>query len=71
MGKWTDNDTAKYSGDSGSKVAEAGHDARKDASDAGIYERGDSSKNRERFSKNDESGQRATGFWDSIFGSKK
>lgn len=71
MGKWTDADTAAYSGDSASKVAEAGHTARDDATAAGVFERGNSSKNSERFSRDDESGREATGFWNSIFGSKK
>lgn len=71
MGKWTDSDTSKHSGDSSSKVAQAEHDSRKDAEDAGIFERGNSSKNSERFSKTDESGQQAESFWRSIFGSKK
>lgn len=70
MGKWTDSDTAAHSGDSTSKVAEAEHNARDDAEKAGIFERGNSSKNSERFSRNDESGQAAGGFWSSIFGSK-
>ncbi|MFA6270450.1 MAG: hypothetical protein WC657_04560 [Candidatus Paceibacterota bacterium] len=70
MGKWTDNDTAKESGDSQHKVSEAEHDARDHATDSGLFERGNDAKNSERFSKDDESGQRAGSFWDSIFGSK-
>lgn len=71
MGKYTNADTSKQSGNSSSKVSEAGHNARDDAEKDGLFERGNSSKNSERFSKTDESGERATGFWDSIFGSKK
>jgi len=71
MGKYTDADTAKESGDSSSKVSEAGHQARNDGEKAGVFERGNDSKNSERFSKDDESGRQATGFWNSIFGSKK
>lgn len=70
MGKWTDSDTSKQSGDSSSKVSEASHDARDHATDAGLFERGNDSKNSERFSRDDDSGQRAGGFWDSIFGKK-
>ena len=70
MGKWTDADTAKHSGDSSSKVAEAEHTARDDATKAGLFERGNSSKNSERFSRDDDSGKEATGFWSSIFGKK-
>ncbi len=70
MGKWTDSDTAAHSGDSTSKVSQAEHDARDHATSSGHFERGNSSKNSERFSRNDESGQAAGGFWSSIFGSK-
>lgn len=68
MGKWTDVDTAKYSGDSTSKVAEANHDARDHATKDGVFERGNSAKNKERFK--DDTGK-ATSFWNSIFGKKK
>lgn len=71
MSKWTDKDTAKYSGDSTSKVSHAEHVARDDATKSGLFERGNSSKNSQRFSRTDDSGQRATGFWDSLFGNKK
>ncbi|MCG2695187.1 hypothetical protein L6261_03865 [Candidatus Parcubacteria bacterium] len=71
MGKWSDVDTSKYTGDSTSKVAEAEHQARDDAEKSGLFERGNSEKNKERFSRKDESGSAATSFWDSIFGSKK
>jgi hypothetical protein len=67
MGKWTDADTSKHSGDSSSKVAAAEHQAREDATKDGVFERGNS----ERFSQDDKSGKEATGFWESIFGSKK
>jgi len=66
--KWTDADTREYSGDSSSKIAAAEHDARDHATRSGDFERGNDSKNSERFSKDDESGQRATSFWGSIFG---
>lgn len=71
MGKWSDTDTAKHSGDSSSKAARAGHDARDDAVKDGIFERGNSAKNSERFSRDDATGKEAMGFWESIFGSKK
>ncbi len=70
MGKWTDRDTSKHSGDSLKDVARAEHAARDDAEKAGVFERGNSSKNSERFSKTDESGSRAESFWSSIFGKK-
>lgn len=68
MGKWTDKDTSDYSGDSSSKVAKAEHDARDDGAKAGFFERGNSEKNSTPFPKDDESGERATGFWKSLFG---
>ncbi|MBI2046213.1 MAG: hypothetical protein HYT28_02240 [Parcubacteria group bacterium] len=68
MEKYSDADNSKYGGDSSSKVAKAGHDFRDDATDAGIFERGNSEKNSQRFSKDDKSGKEATGFWKSIFG---
>ncbi len=71
MGKWTDSDTSKTTGDSSSKVASAEHDAREDATRAGVFQRGNDDRNKERFSRDDDSGRAATGFWGSIFGSKK
>lgn len=68
MGKWTDSDTSKHSGDSSSKVSKAEHQARDDAEKEGIFKRGDSEKNSGRFSRTDESGKKATSFWKSIFG---
>lgn len=68
MGKWTDADTSAQTGDSSSKVAEAAHDARDHATKSGDFERGSDSKNSERFSRSDESGEKATSFWKSIFG---
>ena len=68
MGKWTHEDTSDYSGDSTSKVSEAEHQARDDAEKSGVFERGNSQKNSEKFK--DDSGE-ATSFWNSIFGSKK
>jgi len=67
MGKYSDNTAS--SGDSSSRAARAEHDARDDATEDGVFERGDSSKNSERFSKSDDSGKAATSFWNSIFGS--
>lgn len=64
MGKWTNEDTSKASGDSTSKAAAAGHQAREDATKAGLFERGNSEKNSRSFSRTDESGERATGFWE-------
>lgn len=69
MGKYSDNTSS--SGDSSSKAAQAEHDARDHATEAGVFERGNSSKNSERFSRDDSAGQAASGFWESIFGSKK
>lgn len=71
MSKWSNSDTSKYSGDSNSKVSAAEHQAREDATKAGIFERGNDSKNSQPLSKSDDSGSRATSFWDSLFGSKK
>ena len=68
VGKWSDSDTSGHSGDSSSKVAAAEHDARDDATRDGIFERGNSAKNSERFSRDDSSGKEAGGFWSSIFG---
>lgn len=70
MGKWTDKDTADHSGDSLKDVARAEHQARDDATKEGIFERGNKGKNSERFSKSDNSGERASGFWSSVFGRK-
>lgn len=71
MGKWTDKDTSRETGDSASKVSQAEHVARDDATKAGLFSRGDPDKNSKPFSRTDESGQRAESFWSSIFGSKK
>jgi len=68
MGKYTDADTAKQSGDSLSQVAKAEHVARDDATAAGLFKRGDNETNSKPLSKTDESGERATGFWKGIFG---
>lgn len=68
VGKWTDRDTSAHSGDSLGKVSGAEHQARDDATKSGDFERGNSAKNSERFSRTDDSGQRAEGFWKSIFG---
>lgn len=71
MGKWTDTDTSNYSGDSSGKVSAAEHQAREDATKDGVFERGNDSKNSERFNRDDKSGKEASGFWNSVFGSKK
>lgn len=68
MGGYSDKDTAKESGDSSSKVAEAEHHARDHATEAGVFERGNSEKNSKPFPKDDDSGKAAGGFWSSIFG---
>ncbi len=68
MGKWTDGDTSAHSGDSLGKVSSAEHSARDDATDAGLFERGNSSLNSTPFPRDDDSGKAATGFWKSIFG---
>lgn len=65
MGKYNDN--TKDSGDSSSKAAEAEHDARDHATEAGVFERGNSEKNSTPFSKDDDSGKEASGFWSSLF----
>ena len=67
MGKWSDKDTAKESSDSPKEVARAEHNARDDATKAGVFERGNDKKNSTPFSRDDESGQKATGFWKSVF----
>lgn len=66
VGKYSENTGA--SGDSSSQAAHAEHDARDHATEAGVFERGNSSKNSERFSRDDDSGKAAGGFWSSIFG---
>lgn len=68
MSKWTDKDTQKVSGDSAQKVSSAEHDARDHATKAGVFERGNKEKNSQRFSRDDDSGKSATGFWKSLFG---
>ncbi len=68
MGKFTVSDNAANSNVSTGEAAAAEHQARDDASASGSFERGDSSKNSERFSSSDSSGQAASGFWASIFG---
>jgi hypothetical protein len=68
MGRWTDKDTADYSGDSGQQVSEASHQARDDATASGDFERGNDKKNSERFSRDSDAGKAAGGFWSSIFG---
>jgi len=70
MGRYTDADNAAHGGDSGHQVAAAEHDARDDATAAGVFERGNDAKNSERFSRSDSSGKEATSFWGSIFGKK-
>jgi len=67
---WTNKDTSRYTGDSTSKVAHAGNVARDDATKAGLFSRGDSVTNSQRFSRSDDSETRATSFWNSIFGDK-
>lgn len=68
MARWTDKDTAKYSGDSTSKVAAAEHQARDDATKEGLFSRGDSAKNSQPFSRVDKTGREAMSFFESIFG---
>lgn len=68
MPDWTNADTASETGDSSSQAAAAAHQARDDAEAAGLFERGNSDKNSQRFSRDDDSGKEATGFWKSIFG---
>ena len=67
MGKWTDKDTSKYTGDDIDKVSEAEHDARDHATKDGVFERGNKDRNSERFDRNDSSGSLAEKLWDSIF----
>lgn len=71
VSKWGNKDTAAQTGCSTSQAAAAAHLARDDATKAGLLERGNSEKNSQRFSRSDESGQAATSFWGSIFGSSK
>lgn len=68
MGKWSDSDTSKETGDSLGQVAKAEHQARDDATEAGVFERGNDEVNSQPFSRDDDSGKAATGFWASIFG---
>jgi hypothetical protein len=68
MSEWTDKDTAKETGDSLGQVASAEHDARDHAESAGVFERGNRETNTTRFSRDDESGKEASGFWSSLFG---
>lgn len=71
MSIWSKEDISKETGDTTSQVAAAEHQAREDAIKEGVFERGNSEVNSTPFSREDESGQRATGFWESIWGSKK
>lgn len=71
MGKWTDADTAKETGDSLKQVAEAEHQAREDATRVGLFERGNSEKNSQRFPGNDDTAKEAKGFFSRLFGSSK
>jgi len=71
MGKDTAKDNAERSGVSEKEAKVAEHVARDDAVQGGFLGRGGSSKNTERFSKSDNSGQAATGFWGSLFGTGK
>jgi hypothetical protein len=68
MGGWSHGDTAKETGSSSSEASAAAHQARDDATKSGDFERGNSDKNSRSFSRDDESGKEATGFWGSIFG---
>jgi hypothetical protein len=68
MGRWSNSDTGKETGDSSSKVAAAEHKARDDAQKSGDFERGNNSKNSERFDRDSDAGKAATGLWNSIFG---
>lgn len=54
--------------DSGNKTAQAEHDARDHATEMGVFERGNSSKNSERFSQNDSYAEEGRGLMSSIFG---
>lgn len=67
MGKWTDKDTSKYTGDDLEKVSEAEHDARDHATKEGVFERGDKDLNKQSFDRNDSAGSLAGKLWDSIF----
>lgn len=68
MGGWKDSDTANHSGDSSSKVAEAGHDFRDHATEMGVFERGNSARNSERFSQTDSYAEEGRGLLRSILG---
>jgi len=68
MGLFSSADTAKETGDSSSQAAKASHDARDHATSSGLFSRGDSEKNSKPFSRDDDSGKAASGFWKSIFG---
>lgn len=64
MSKYGETDAAKDTDASTSKVSEAWHDAREHARQDGLLEKPG------RFSRTDDSGQRAEGFWSSLFGKK-
>ncbi|MGB2580689.1 MAG: hypothetical protein WBC83_03265 [Minisyncoccia bacterium] len=68
MSRGSERETAEETGCSVKEARASEHDARNHATDAGLFERGNSSKNRERFSRDDSSGKSAGGFWSSIFG---
>ena len=68
MTDWDYEDTKNYNGASSKEISRAEHKARDDAEKAGVFKRGDDAKNRQRFSRNDESGKKAQSFWDGIFG---
>ena len=72
MGKYDKGDAAKDTGSTKGEVSGAWHQARDDAVKSGNLERGgDKGGDSGSFSRSDSSGQQATGFWSSIFGSKK
>ena len=70
MGKYTVNDVANDTGVSSSHASGAHHQARDDARDSGyIKEKDGSGGGKEgKFSRNDNSGKAAVGFFKSIFG---
>jgi len=66
MGRESERDTAEETGCSIKEARASEHDARDHSTSAGLLERGNDSKSRERF--DNSPGGWASGFWDAIRG---
>jgi len=66
MSRESEKDTARETGCSIKEARASEHDARNHATEAGVFERGNSSKNSERF--DNSPGGWVSGFWDAIRG---